>query len=438
MYITNSFYKIEFKKMEITNNNSIISNGEDSRKIVLPVNVKNRYKAYTTEEWVTLAKEIAPNFDYSKTVYVNKETKVIIICPKHGEFLSNPKYFLWENCKCPKCIKENFNEEKRKNFIIKANKVHNNKYDYSKVDYKGLKKKVCIVCKEHGDFWQDIGNHLTGSECPKCANQMMGDGKRMTKEEFIRKAREVHGWKYDYSKVEYKTTDTKVCIICSKHGEFWQTPHSHLSGGGCPKCKVEVEGYGGRMTQNEFIDRAQAIHGKRYDYSKVEYKNTNTKVCIVCSKHGEFYQTPLRHIYGHSGCPKCKIPRLEKDIMKVLDDSEINYIWQYRNKELLHNQTFDFYLPKYNVAIECQGIQHFQKVRYRSKKMTEEDFQEMYEVNQERDKRKKSICKNNDIKLVYYLHKDFVDNLAKDDLYFTNKEDLKNMIEGWDNQLEKQ
>lgn len=104
MYITNSFYKIEFKKMEITNNNSIISNGEDSRKIVLPVNVKNRYKAYTTEEWVTLAKEIAPNFDYSKTVYVNKETKVIIICPKHGEFLSNPKYFLWENCKCPKCI----------------------------------------------------------------------------------------------------------------------------------------------------------------------------------------------------------------------------------------------------------------------------------------------------------------------------------------------
>ena len=356
--------------MEITNNNSIISNGEDNRKIVLPVNVKNRYKAYTTEEWVTLAKEIAPNFDYSKTVYVNKETKVIIICPKHGEFLSNPKYFLWENCKCPKCIKENFNEEKRKNFIIKANKVHNNKYDYSKVDYKGLKKKVCIVCKEHGDFWQDIGNHLTGSECPKCANQMRGDGKRMTKEEFIRKAREVHGWKYDYS--------------------------------------------------------------------KVEYKNANTKVCIVCSKHGEFYQTPLRHIYGHSGCPKCKIPRLEKDIMKVLDDSEINYIWQYRNKELLHNQTFDFYLPKYNVAIECQGIQHFQKVRYRSKKMTEEDFQEMYEVNQERDKRKKSICKNNDIKLVYYLHKDFVDNLAKDDLYFTNKEDLKNMIEGWDNQLEKQ
>ena len=79
--------------MEITNNNSIISNGEDSRKIALPVNVKNRYKAYTTEEWVTLAKEIAPNFDYSKTVYVNKETKVIIICPKHGEFLSNPKYF---------------------------------------------------------------------------------------------------------------------------------------------------------------------------------------------------------------------------------------------------------------------------------------------------------------------------------------------------------
>lgn len=95
--------------------------------------------------------------------------------------------------------------------------------------------------------------------------------------------------------------NTKVCIICPKHGEFWQTPSGHLSGKGCPKCYKESRS----STTEEFINKAREIHGNKYDYSKVNYVNAYTKVCIICPKHGEFWQIPANHLNGH-GCPNCQ------------------------------------------------------------------------------------------------------------------------------------
>jgi len=235
---------------------------------------KNRNKAYSTKEWIKLAMEKNSSLDYSKVEYVDKNTKVIIGCPKHGEFLVNPKYFLWSKPECPFCAKDSYNENKKESFIIKAKKVHKDKYDYSKVIYNGIDEKVCIICPKHGDFIQKINNHLMGAGCPKCGNEAIGNTKRMTKEEFVRKSRELYGWKFDYSKVEYKGTEKKVCIICPKHGEFWQTPHSHLAKNGCHKCNMEEEGYGRRLTLDEFKKKAQEVHGNMYDYSKVKYINS--------------------------------------------------------------------------------------------------------------------------------------------------------------------
>lgn len=126
------------------------------------------------------------------------------------------------------------------------------------------------------------------------------NGEKMTKEEFIRKAKQIHGNKYDYSKVEYINSHTKVCIICPKHGKFLQLPHSHLFGSGCPEC-----GRIKRTSKNTFIEKAKEVHGNKYDYSKVEYINKNTKVCIICPIHGEFWQRPHNHIQGKQGCPEC-------------------------------------------------------------------------------------------------------------------------------------
>lgn len=99
------------------------------------------------------------------------------------------------------------------NFIEKANKVHNHRYDYSKVNYINNREKVCIICPEHGEFWQGPYKHLTGQGCPKC-----GGTQKSNIDEFILKAKKVHGNKYDYSKVEYVNNKTKVCIICPEHG----------------------------------------------------------------------------------------------------------------------------------------------------------------------------------------------------------------------------
>ena len=112
--------------------------------------------------------------------------------------------------------------------------------------------------------------------------------KKSTKEEFIKKAELIHNGKYDYSNVEYVNSQTKVSIICPIHGKFLQTPAMHLSGNGCPKCKAQKQGNIQRKKVEDFVNEAKEIHGDKYDYSKVNYKNTHDKVCILCPKHGEF------------------------------------------------------------------------------------------------------------------------------------------------------
>ena len=129
-------------------------------------------------------------------------------------------------------------------------------------------------------------------------------GKRLTTEEFVQKAKKIHGGAYDYSKVIYVDTKTKVCIICPKHGDFQQTPNNHLQGQGCPKCADIANGDVKRMDKAEFIQKANIVHGGKYDYSKVKYINALTKVHISCPIHGTFYQRPANHLFGQ-GCRRC-------------------------------------------------------------------------------------------------------------------------------------
>ena len=114
--------------------------------------------------------------------------------------------------------------------------------------------------------------------------------KKKTKEEFIKEATEKHNGKYDYSKVEYVNSKTKVCIICPEHDEFWQTPSNHTRGQGCPYCGHNVTGKSKRSSKEEFIKKANEKHKGKYDYSKVNYMNNSTKVCIICPEHDEFWQ----------------------------------------------------------------------------------------------------------------------------------------------------
>ena len=127
---------------------------------------------------------------------------------------------------------------------------------------------------------------------------------KLTTEEFIKKGKEVHGDKYDYSKVEYVNSSTKVCIICPEHGEYWQSPHKHLTGQGCIKCHRKSMAARYSLGKEKFIEKANAVHLGFYDYSGVEYVNSKTYVNIKCPNHGAFKQTPSSHLKGH-GCPRC-------------------------------------------------------------------------------------------------------------------------------------
>lgn len=244
-------------------------------------------------------------------------------------------------------------------FITKANNFYDYLYDYSKVNYINSKTKVCIICSKHGEFYKTPNNHLNGQGCPKCSGDQLSEKFKLDDATFKDNAVNIHNLYYDYSKVEYVNNKTKVCIICPNHGEFWQTPHNHLSGKGCPKCANNV-----RLDTASMISVANAVHGDKYDYSKTEYVNANTKVCIICPDHGEFWQTPGNHIYNRAGCPKCNTSKGELAIHRYLSELNIEYIPQHTFKDCVNLGLlpFDVYLPKYNMCIEYDGRQHFEPV----------------------------------------------------------------------------
>ena len=242
-------------------------------------------------------------YDYTNTKYENNLKEVIIQCREHGEFLQLPKSHKrgsgCKNCGIQKCAKA-----KRSNsheFIEKAKLIHGDKYDYSKVDYKKAMEKVILICKKHGEFKQTPNGHLSKSTgCQKCSTEINANKARHTTDQFKVDAIKIHGDTYDYSKVDYKKAMEKVIIICKVHGEFEQTPNSHLSkSSGCIKCKGCY-----KSNTNEFIEKAILIHEDKYDYSEVNYDTVIVPVTILCKMHGAFQQTPGHHLNG-AGCFKC-------------------------------------------------------------------------------------------------------------------------------------
>lgn len=240
--------------------------------------------------------------------------------------------------------------------IIKRFKEkHGDKYDYSKVIYVKMHSKVEIVCKKHGSFYQSPQSHLKGCGCPKCAIEKRKRKSNDTLENFLKKAENIHNGRYDYSKVNYIDSKTKVCIICPKHGEFYQKPNDHLNGRGCKKCYDERRGESQRSCKDEFIDKANKIHNGKYDYSKVEYVNTHTKVCIICPEHGNFFIEPASHLSGRK-CNECS--KIDRAKHKTMTTEE------FVNKaKIVHGKKYDYSVTNYegiynivNIICPIHGI----------------------------------------------------------------------------------
>ena len=251
---------------------------------------------------------------------------------------------------------------------------------------------MSIICPIHGEFLQTPNNHLNGQQCPFCSYPNIN----LSKEKFVSLAKNVHGDKYDYSKVVYKNAKDKLIIICPIHGEFLQSFEKHVvRGQGCPKCA------GKNKDASEFIFQANKIHKNKYDYSKTNYISATTKVTIICPIHGEFLQAPAKHLCG-DGCPKCNSSKLESSLREYLDSKNIKFEEQKTFSWLKYkkNMYLDFYLPEHNIAIECQGEQHFFPVDYAG--LGREWAEKQLIINQNRDKVKKELCEANGIKVLYF------------------------------------
>ena len=307
--------------------------------------------------------------------------------------------------------------------------MHGEKYNYSKVEYYNCKNKVIITCLKHGDFLQTPDAHLCGRGCPFCGYDSVSKKNSSTKEEFILKARQIHGWKYDYSKVEYKNNSTKVCIICPEHGEFWQDPTTHIDNkAGCPKCSKNY-----RYTTEEFLVSLPEWMKERYDFSKFEYKRTHDKSIVICHEHGEFKISP-HNIRKGVGCPFCSESKIEREVRLFLKENGISFIQEYKHNKNFHKQAIDFYLPKYKVGIECQGIQHFVPTDFAG--LGDEWSNNAYKHIIELDISKQKLCKENDIKLLYFTteeNKKLITNEKNEHFLgycvFTNINELKNVID---------
>ena len=227
--------------------------------------------------------------------------------------------------------------------------------------------------------------------------------------EFIKKAKKVHGDKYNYSESVYIGYKKNITIICPLHGEFEQTPDNHLHGHGCQKC-----GNVHKPTTEEFINKAIKIHGNKYDYSKTQYKSAKKVVIITCPIHGEFKQAPNKHLQGR-GCPICKQSHMERDVAKQLSENNIKFIYQYKiykRKKL----SYDFYLPEYNTIIECQGEQHFSSVNFYNKKINSNI--DKYNLQKLHDDEKYKDAIDNNINIIYFTNSKY---------YMNKKIDIKSI-----------
>lgn len=343
-------------------------------------------------------------------------------------------------------------------FISKSKLIHGDVYDYGKVQYLDSNTKVTIICKIHGEFNQLPGSHTKGRGCPKCGvakNADLNIGRRH--QDIILKFVEVHGFKYDYSEVEYKSLSDKVIIICKEHGKFEQTPRSHIySKNGCPKCAVVARAMAISNSINDIRDKASIKHGDKYQY----HERIGDIVDAECHKHGKFsissksllngrgcpkcaidsikdklslpfdefikranalYDNKYEYIYNSynnskndvivkchehgifsvnvqshlagSKCPKCKMNLFESSVARHLDDLDIRY--SLYDRTVLDGSELDIYIKDHNLAIECHGTYWHSHDSY--------DIKEKY-----KHYHKATQCSNNKIRLLQIFEHEWI------------------------------
>ena len=300
----------------------------------------------TQEEFVAKALSRAKRpVDLSKFEYVGSAIKGIAVCPTHGQFMITPNA-LMNRIGCPTCALLERSDKRRMTtggFIAKAQSVHQDKYDYSRVEYTSAHAKVYIVCPKHGEFQQGASSHLSGRGCPKCRNESVGDSCRIDQGEFLVRCVEKHGTKYDLSEVSYAGMTNKIKVICLTHGDFYPTAGNFVgAGSGCPACGRATVGMKSRKPLSYYVINGAKKHNGKFHYKGLIYKNSQAYLRLACPEHGEFVQLAHDHLKG-IGCEKCARPVFDLE----------SFI---RTANRIHDNKYDYSKSLYTGALEKTTI----------------------------------------------------------------------------------
>lgn len=399
-------------------------------------------RKYSSEQYFKLVKNLY-NLNYDTNSYVSLSKKITIICDIHGPYKIKADIHLDKGRSCYKCNSKYKSDTQ--DFIKKANVIHNNSYNYSKVDYKNQTAPVTIICKNNHEFKQSPKVHLRGNGCKKCSYEkskltskqfikkaikiynkrftyknlnyidsltnivvtckVHGDfsvspksfiyqnknctkcnvynNVKLTNAEYIAKANTIHNNKYTYENINYTGKDNKIEINCHKHGSFFKNAASHLKGFGCPNCL----NYNKIYTSKEYFDLAKINHNNKYTYDESSFKNLRSKIIIFCKKHGQFTQQAGRHL--ERDCPRCKNNISKKETLWL---NSLNIPEIYRNYNLKLGSIYknvDAYDPNTNTVYEFHGdFWHGNPKVYKSdhiNKVTKKTFGEMYKKSKAKD-----------------------------------------------------
>ena len=186
-------------------------------------------------------------YTFEHTKYIDRRHKIDVTCKIHGVFSLNSQIFK-DGSSCKKCYHDTMRKSREK-FIEESIEKHGNKYDYSNVKYFNTETKVTIICPKHNEFEISPNNHIKGAGCQECAGY-----KRLTTDDFKKRAIQIHGDKYIYDKSVFVHYSQKIIITCKVHGDFEQISHGHLEGRGCSQCQYS-------LTTEEFIQKVKEVHG---------------------------------------------------------------------------------------------------------------------------------------------------------------------------------
>ena len=333
-----------------------------------------------TAEFIKRAETIHNHkYDYSLVDYIHDSGKIIVICPTHGKFTTQPGSHVRQKHGCKKCAGNETGTTQK--FLENARKTHGDIYDYSLVDYINANTKVKIICTIHGEFEQKPLSHIIlKNGCPKCGVVSMQNKLKKNQDNFILESKEIHGDKYDYSLVNYTARHRMINIICKEHGQFYQKASEHIRGYGCSKCAKNE-----KLIKEEFINRCILKHNNKFDYSNIYYDSLKSNIILNCKTHGNFNIKAKNHMAG-GGCVKCAISTDQYILQSFIESLSVNY--SINNRSIIKPYEIDIYIPEYNFGIEYNGSYWHS---YNSQETPEE-------INKHSLKHK--ICYDNNIKLL--------------------------------------